>query len=73
METFMVGPVVIWVIWSIFLVKKKGRQWPELFWGLLGGLILAKVMPDLPGTVFDIFDKIWDFIASIFSSISQGL
>jgi hypothetical protein len=70
METFMVGPVVLWILWSLYLVKKKGRQWPELLWGLLGGLILAKIMPSLPGTTFDVFDKIWNVVVTFFQSIT---
>jgi hypothetical protein len=73
MDAWFVGPVILWFIVSFFLVKKKGRQWPDLGWGILGGLILAKVMTGLPNTVYNILDQIWNGIVSIFSTISQGL
>lgn len=73
METWLVGPVFVWVIISFFLVKKKGRQWPDLLWGLVGGLVLAKVMTELPNTVYSILDQIWNGFLNIFSTISQGL
>lgn len=70
MEAFMVGPVIIWFAWAFYSVKKKGRQWPDIAWGLVGGLILAKIMPDLPNTTFDVFDKIWNVIVTLFQSIT---
>ncbi|AXH69975.1 hypothetical protein SEA_SPILLED_113 [Streptomyces phage Spilled] len=70
MELLMVGPVFLWVLVTLYLVKKKGRQWPDLFWGILGGLIVAKLFPETPNTIFNLFSGAWDGIVSIFQSVS---
>lgn len=70
MNALMVGPVILWVIVSLYLVKKKGKQWPELVWGLAGGLILAKLMPALANTMYNVTDQIWNAIVSFAQSIT---
>ncbi|AXH66856.1 hypothetical protein SEA_STARPLATINUM_113 [Streptomyces phage StarPlatinum] len=70
MEMLMVGPVFLWGLVSLFLVKKKGRQWPDLIWGILGGLILAKLFPQTVDSVFNLFSGAWDTIVSLFNSVS---
>lgn len=74
MATFLVGPVLLWVLFSLYLVKKKGKQWPELIWGLIGGLILAKVFVGLPDTVYNVADQSWNGLVSVAQSVtnSQG-
>jgi hypothetical protein len=73
MEAWMVGPVILWVIVSLFLVKKKGRQWPDLLWGLVGGLVLSKVVKGIPDAVYSALDQIWNAVVSIFTAIFGGL
>jgi uncharacterized membrane protein len=74
MGAVLVGPVILWTIVSIYLVKKKGKQWPELIWGIVGGLILATVFTGLPQQVYNIADQSWSGIVSVAQSItnSQG-
>jgi hypothetical protein len=69
----MVGPVILWVIISFFLVKKKGRQWPDLLWGLVGGLILAKITKGPSDAVYTALDQICNAVVAIFTGISSGL
>lgn len=74
METLLVGPVLLWALVSLYLVKKKGRQWPDLVWGIVGGLILATIFTGLPGTVYNVADQSWNGIVSVAQSLtnSQG-
>lgn len=72
MEAVLVGPVILWVLVSLYLVKKKGKQWPELIWGIVGGLILSTIFLDLPGVVYDIADKSWDGIVSVAQSVTNS-
>lgn len=72
MEAVLVGPVILWVLFSTWLVKKKGKQWPELIWGIVGGLILATIFTSLPGTVYNIADQSWDGIVSVAQSVTNS-
>lgn len=74
METLLVGPVLLWALVSLYLVKKKGRQWPDLIWGIVGGLILATIFTGLPNTVYNVADQSWSGIVSVAQSLtnSQG-
>lgn len=74
MEAVLVGPVILWVLVSLYLVKKKGRQWPDLAWGIVGGLILATIFTGLPETVYNMADTGWNGIVSVAQSVtnSQG-
>jgi len=69
MEALMVGPALLWLGWALFLVKKKKRQWPEILCGIVGGLILAKLMPDTVNTVYNVVEQIWTGLLGIFQSI----
>lgn len=70
MEMLMVGPVFLWGLVTLYLVKKKGRQWPDLIWGILGGLIVAKLFPQTVNTVFNLFAGAWEGLVGIFQSVS---
>lgn len=72
MEAVLVGPVILWVLVSVYLVKKKGKQWPELIWGVAGGLILATIFTGLPGTVYNVADQSWSGIVSVAQSITNS-
>jgi|SwirhirootsSR3_FD_contig_31_17926354_length_2722_multi_5_in_0_out_0_2 hypothetical protein len=72
METLLVGPVLLWAIVSLYLVKKKGRQWPDLVWGIVGGLILATIFTGLPKTVYNVADQSWTGIVSVAQSLTNS-
>lgn len=72
MGAVLVGPVILWFLISLYLVKKKGKQWPELFWGIVGGLILATVFTGLPAQVYNIADQSWNGIVSVAQSITNS-
>lgn len=72
MGTLLVGPVILWTLVSLYLVKKKGRQWPDLVWGLVGGLILATIFTTLPHTVYTVADQSWDGIMSVAQSVTNS-
>ena len=72
MATLLVGPVLLWALVSLYLVKKKGRQWPDLIWGIVGGLVLAKIFIGLPNTVYDVADQSWNGIVSVAQSLTNS-
>jgi hypothetical protein len=72
MEAILVGPVILWTLVSVYLVKKKGKQWPELIWGIMGGLILATIFTGLPNVVYNVADQSWNGIVSVAQSITNS-
>jgi hypothetical protein len=72
MEALLVGPFIFWILVCLFLVKKKGRQWPDLIWGAVGGLILSVMFTGLGPTVYKTTDSVWNGIVSIASSLTPG-
>ncbi|QNN98351.1 membrane protein [Streptomyces phage LilMartin] len=66
--------VILYLAVCAYLCKKKGWQIHYIAWGMVGGLILATIVPTLPAQTKTTMENAAQAVVSIFNSsgIGQG-
>jgi uncharacterized membrane protein len=62
MEAILTGPIILWALITLYVIKRKNWRIPQILWGMVFGLLLASMFVGLPSTVSEASYAIWNWL-----------
>jgi uncharacterized membrane protein YgaE (UPF0421/DUF939 family) len=73
MEAILTGPLILGVLISIYLVKRKRWGIGQILWGMVLGLLVASMFTSLPGTVSEASYAVWNWLMTLVDAILAAI